>query len=223
MINSEIFDEKNIKLVEKNILNLLNNCGEFNSKYIASSPRSVGDLVQEVLGENMEKCFPQGLICNFNDKFARRAMADVAFLDNKENYFVVDVKTHNKNTDFNMPNLTSVERLARFYEEDSNFFVVLLVEYVVKNEQIIFDSVCFTPIENFEWRCLTIGALGWGQIQISNTNSIIVDREMTRKEWMLKLCDVLDVFYPKEIAKIDKRISYFVKVRDFWNKKQTTL
>ena len=50
-------------------------------------------------------------------------MADFAFNDIYNNYIVVDVKTHNKNTTFNMPNITSVERLSEFYyESDNNIF-----------------------------------------------------------------------------------------------------
>lgn len=44
-------------------------------------------------------------------------------------YYIVDVKTHRADTKFNMPNLTSVERLARFYEDDKDYFVVLIVKY----------------------------------------------------------------------------------------------
>ena len=143
-------------------------------------------------------------------------MADLAFYDNDGNYFMIDIKTHNKNTSFNMPNLTSVERLARFYEDDKNFFVILLVEYSTIEDKIIFEQVRFVPIENFLWDCLTIGALGWGQIQIANANIINVDRELTRKSWMLQLCDTLDIFYPKEIFKIEKRIDRFAQVRAFW-------
>lgn len=40
-------------------------------------------------------------------------MADIAFKDRDDFYYVVDVKTHREDTKFNMPNLTSVERLAR--------------------------------------------------------------------------------------------------------------
>lgn len=39
-------------------------------------------------------------------------MADLAFTDKEGIYSVVDVKTHREDTRFNMPNLTSVERLA---------------------------------------------------------------------------------------------------------------
>jgi hypothetical protein len=37
------------------------------------------------------------------------------------------------------------------------------------------------------------------------------------RTWMLRMCDVLiDEFYPRELAKIDKRIDRFRKLRQFW-------
>ena len=98
-------------------------------------------------------------------------MADLAFTDADGFYYVVDVKTHNLDTHFNMPNLTSVERLARCYEDDRNTFVVLQVQYLVKSTQLVVKKAHFVPIESLAWDCLTIGALGWGQIQIANANS----------------------------------------------------
>lgn len=220
MINSPIFDSETLKQIQSNLLSLLNSCHDFENVRITNSPRAVGDAVQEILGEKMSDCFPNGLIRDFNDSFARRAMADVAFMDSQNNYFVVDIKTHNRGTDFNMPNLTSVERLSRFYEDDNNFFVILLAEYKVINSKIQFDAVRLIPIEHLKWDCLTIGALGWGQIQIANARIVNIDREQSRKKWMLQLCDIMDIFYPKEIAKIEKRVSYFEKVRLFWQNKQ---
>lgn len=94
-------------------------------------------------------------------------MADLAFTDKDDFYYVVDVKTHRLDTKFNMPNLTSVERLARFYEDDKNYFVILKVNYKVKGLKIIIEKVIFVPIEFLSWDCLTIGALfGFG----SNSN-----------------------------------------------------
>ena len=55
-------------------------------------------------------------------------MADLAFTDKEGIYSVVDVKTHREDTRFNMPNLTSVERLARFYESDANVFSLIVVK-----------------------------------------------------------------------------------------------
>lgn len=220
MICSSIFDEKLLERVQGNLLTLLNSCHDFENPHIIGSPRAVGDTVQEILGERMSECFPDGTIKEFSDRFARRAMADVAFMDFQDNYFIVDIKTHNRNTDFNMPNLTSVERLSRFYEDDKNFFVILLAEYKINDGKIEFDAVRLIPIEHLKWNCLTIGALGWGQIQIANARIVNVDRNQSRKKWMLQLCDVMDNFYPKEIAKIEKRVNYFSKVRAFWQGKQ---
>lgn len=219
MIHSKIFSEDVLQNFEKKLLEILNSSDDFNNKRIVSSPRAVGDAVQEIIGEKLLTCFPENTVKDYNDAFARRAMADLALYDNDNNYFVIDIKTHNKCTSFNMPNLTSVERLARFYEDDKNFFVILLVEYSTTENEIIFEQVRFVPIENFAWNCLTIGALGWGQIQIANANVISIDRELTRKNWMLQLCDTLDLFYPKEISKIEKRIDRFAKVREFWKNK----
>ena len=143
-------------------------------------------------------------------------MADLAFTDNDGFYTVVDVKTHREDTKFNMPNLTSVERLARFYESDSNIFCLILIRYVVKGTKVTATEVTFTPIEFLSWECLTVGALGWGQIQISNSNNIKIIDGYSRKKWMLDLCDTLLEFYPKEIQKIQERIGRFEDVKAYW-------
>lgn len=161
-----------------------------------------------------------GTYCSdYSAEFARRAMADLAFSDIDRNYYVIDVKTHREDTKFNMPNLTSVERLARFYEDDTNYFVLLLIKYATDKTRIVVNNIDFVPIEFLDWSCLTIGALGWGQIQIANSNRIELNSKMTRKKWMLEMCDILLEFYPKEIGKIGNRIAYFEKVKKRWMQK----
>ena len=66
------------------------------------------------------------------------------------------------------------------------------------------------------WECLTIGALGWGQIQIVNSNNIVVNHQFSRKQWMLQLCDAMLEFYPKEIAKIGDRLRRFEEIKAYW-------
>ena len=125
-----------------------------------------------------------------------------------------------RSTKFNMPNLTSVERLSRFYEDDKNCFVVLMIEYtLVSGVHIKVKNVYFIPIEFLSWDCLTLGALGWGQIQIANANNVIINQNCSRKKWMLELCDTLFEFYPKEIGKIKERIAHFEKIRKQWEGK----
>lgn len=65
-----------------------------------------------------------------------------------------------------------------------------------------------------------MGALGWGQIQIANSNHILINERGSRKKWMLDLCDTLFVFYEKEIGKSGRRIEYFQKVKAKWLDKE---
>ncbi len=213
-MKSRIFTGMAYAEIEQATLNLLNSQQDILSPRTLQSPRAAGDAIEEIIAGGFDTIL--GDWCaDYSTDFARRAMADLAFADPDGFYYIVDVKTHRTSTKFNMPNLTSVRRLARLYEDDRNFFVLLLVSYHLEESRIVFTDVKFTPIEFLDWECLTIGALGWGQIQIANSNKInVVPR--SRKQWMLELCDILTDFYEKEIGKIGDRIGYFDQVRDFW-------
>ncbi len=181
------------------------------SENTRSSPRAVGDAVQKVLGKELRSIL--GDLCReYSADFARRSMADIEFKDSNGAVYVVDVKTHRLDTAFNMPNLISVERLARLYERDDCYFVLLIVNYRLVGMGIHVEAVHFVPIELLSWGCLTIGALGWGQIQIANASTIIIDEHPSRKKWMIRLCDVLLQFYPKEIEKLRTRLEHFTRV-----------
>lgn len=217
-MKSLIFAPTTQKRIENGILTLLNEQKDFLSVMTAGSPRATGDAIQTIIEENFANVLGE-LSGEYSAQFARRAMADLAFKDRQQNYYVVDVKTHREETAFNMPNLTSVDRLARFYEDDTNFFVVLMVKYSVTETKATVSKVHFVPIEHLRWDCLTLGALGAGQIQIANSRNIITDPEKTRRSWMLDLCEAVLQFYPREIAKINRRISKFEKIREFWQAK----
>jgi hypothetical protein len=218
-MKSEVFYTNAFMNIEAKIKAFLNGYPDFLGKDTVSSTRATGDAIQHILEENFQGIL--GNLCNdYSARFARRAMADLAFKDQKDLYYVVDVKTHRLETKFNMPNLTSVERIARFYEDDSNYYVILMVAYnVVSEVRIYVERVHFVPIEFLSWACLTIGALGWGQIQIANANNIVVNHKYSRKKWMLELCDVLLEFYPREIAKVKERTEYFKNIKKLWEEK----
>ncbi len=218
MKKSVIFFRDHYKDIEKKILQFLNDQPEFLSSRTAESPRAVGDAIESILVENFGKILGE-LVKEYSSSFARRAMADLAFTDQDDFYYVVDVKTHRLDTKFNMPNLTSVERIARFYEDDKNYFVILNVAYNIVGSIAKIKKVTFAPIEFLSWDCLTLGALGWGQIQIANSNYITVAPKNSRRKWMLELCDNLFEFYPKEISKITERIKHFKKVKKYWERK----
>lgn len=218
-MKSEIFYTNAYEKIESQIKSFLNGYPDFLGKDTVSSTRATGDAIEHILEQSFQDIV--GEFCKeYSCNFARRAMADLAFTDHEDLYYVVDVKTHRLETRFNMPNLTSVERLARFYEDDKNYFVMLMVAYnIVSGVHIQVERVHFVPIEFLSWGCLTIGALGWGQVQIASANNIVVEHRYSRKKWMLELCDILFEFYPREIGKIKDRIEYFTKVRERWEEK----
>ncbi len=215
-MKSNLFYTAQYQAIEQRIVNFLNAQQDYLSANTVKSTRAVGDAMQDILADNFETILDDKR-AKYSTGFARRAMADLAFEDHNGFYYVVDVKTHRLNdTKFNMPNLTSVERLARFYEDDKNYFVLLMISYEVLQTRAIVRQVKFVPIEFLSWTCLTLGALGWGQIQIANSHTIITTPGYSRKAWMIELCDNLLEFYPREIVKIGQRIEYFNKVKAYW-------
>ncbi|MDH3891397.1 MAG: hypothetical protein OEV49_09965 [candidate division Zixibacteria bacterium] len=197
----------------------LNSVPDFLSRQTAGSTRAAGDAIEALIADMFDTLL--GDWCKeYSADFARRAMADIAYTDTEDFYCVVDVKTHRADTKFNMPNLTSVERLSRFYEDDKNIFALILVKYSVEGNRVEVTDVSFSPIEFLDWGCLTVGALGWGQIQIANSNRIDINHGFSRKAWMLSLCETMFEFYPKEVLKINERIARFQDVRSYWEHKQ---
>lgn len=197
----------------------INALPNFLSERTANSPRSVGDAIESIVADCFENLLGDWCMDYSND-FARRSMADIAFTDKQGIYSVIDVKTHRRDTKFNMPNLTSVRRLSRFYESDHNVFAIVMIKYSIEKTMITVSDVLFCPIEFLDWDCLTIGALGWGQIQIVDSNRIRLIDRYSRKKCMLKLCDEISEFYHKEIGKIYDRIDQFDAIRTFWERKE---
>ena len=173
------------KEVAAKIKEHINSIDSFLSPHTAPSPRAVGDALESLVAEEFES-FLGGWCREYSSEFARRAMADMAFTDTEGVYSIVDVKTHREGTRFSMPNLTSVERLARFYESDTNVFSLIMIKYSIDGTELEVSDVLFCPIEFLGWDCLTVGALGWGQIQIANSNNIRTLEQQSRKKWMLR-------------------------------------
>lgn len=205
--------------VARKIKRAINAAPDFLTALTAASPRAAGDAIQALVEARFETA--AGDWCaEYSSAFARRAMADLAFKDREGFYCIVDVKTHRADTQFNMPALVSVERLARFYEDDMNLFAILLIRYAVDGVRVRATEVVFCPVEFLDWNCLTIGALGWGQIQLADSNRVIRNRGQSRKSWMLSLCAAMVEFYPKQIARIEGRISRFNEVESYWRRKK---
>ncbi len=218
MRSSFFYNAHYLDVAEK-IKTYLNSVPDYLSDQTSRSTRAAGDALENLVADKFDTFLGDWCI-EYSYNFARRAMADVAFKDKEDFYCVIDVKTHREDTKFNMPNLTSVERLSRFYEDDNNIFALILIKYSVDKNKVTVTEVNFGPIEFLDWDCLTVGALGWGQIQIANSNRILINHGFSRKKWMLSLCDIMLEFYPKEIIKIQERSNRFMDIKSFWEKRK---
>ena len=112
-MKSRIFSGQAFVAIERETLDLLNAQSDFLTPSTLESTRAAGDAIQDILARNFDGVLGDWA-SEYSTDFARRAMADLAFRDVDGNYYVIDVKTHRRSTKFNMPNLTSVERLTRF-------------------------------------------------------------------------------------------------------------
>ena len=103
------------KLAGEVIGNLQENATNIFSKYSITSTRNVGDTIQNYLGD---KCFPELLkkysVTDVVNHTGGKDFPDITFTHGGIEY-VIDVKTQRENTKFNMPNITSLERIKKFY------------------------------------------------------------------------------------------------------------
>lgn len=215
---SRLFHTNEHIALQDGIRDLVNNSPDFLSRNTAHSPRAAADAIESIVAAAFDGLLGEHYI-QYSSGFSRRAMADLEFRDRDDLTYVVDVKTHRIGTEFSRPNVTSVKRLTQFYEDDRNFFAVMMIHYTVDGVTATVSDVQFVPVEFLGWDCLRIGALGWGQIQIADANDISVNSGYSRKAWMLQLCDMVLSFYPKEIAKIRDRVSRFERTRELWRMK----
>ncbi|MDY7079789.1 MAG: hypothetical protein SXV54_23140 [Chloroflexota bacterium] len=177
------------------------------SKEFRRSTRGVGDAIEGLIVDQFSD-ITGGLVDAVDTNFSRRAMEDLSFRIGTK-YYAVDVKTHREEPGFHMPNLTSVKRLMDFYESDDNYFVIVTIKYRLTDTGGLEDiTAVVEPIEWFDWDCLRIGALGWGQLQFRSASDIRVDRNQTRKGWLCSFARELREHYTREESKINKRLDY---------------
>ena len=149
-----------------------------------------------------------------------KAMENFSFSDDEKLKYLVNIVTHRVETKFNMPNLTSVDRLINLYKSDKRYFIILLISYEVTKNTNFIKEVHFKPIEFFSWDCLRLGALGTGQIQIKKAKEVVIEQNLSRKEWILEFCDKMNDFYINEAKKTVTRLDRANKLKKEWKPKK---
>jgi hypothetical protein len=162
--------------------------------------RAIAEAIADAIADNWV-LICSGLAQNPRSGYPPRHMADVSCeLSGKTCW--IDIKTRNVEKGFNMPNITAVKRLDKFYSTPTNCFLILMVEYRLDaNGNVVIQAVDLFPVESLDWSCLHIVALGRGQLQIADAKHIVLNRRQTRQQWLRQFYGRLVAFYEREMKK----------------------
>jgi hypothetical protein len=165
--------------------------------------RGVADVIEKYICEQIIKIDNKELI--IEQSKTKKSLEDVQIKNNQELY-KIDIKTHDLNSDFSMPNLISVDRLKKFYENNNNHLMYIIISYTTNNNITQIKNIEIRYIEELSWEILGIQNLGKGQLQIKNMNNELIFVEPNREEWINTLKQNMIKFYKKQIIKTQKLI-----------------
>tara|TARA_B100000214_G_scaffold306617_1_gene237693 strand:- start:577 stop:1179 length:603 start_codon:yes stop_codon:yes gene_type:complete len=163
--------------------------------------RGVADIIEQDVSRIILNLKSQIIKESYEAK-SKRSIEDVGLVTKDYDDVKIDIKTHDTESELSMPNLISISRLKKFYENDRNLLLYVFVKYINHGNNVQVLEVKVKPIEQLNWECLTIGNLGKGQLQITDMNKISFQNFMTRKDWMERLSYDAIIYYQKLIDKI---------------------
>ncbi len=172
-----------------------------NKKYDTASlmQRGVGDVIETNVSQ---------FLLNYKSDFlvegasSKRSIEDVKISKDGNVYFL-DIKTHDVDSDFSMPNLVSIDRLRKCLSKDNNFIVYVFVDYKTTDTITEITDINVLYIEDLSWDILSIANLGKGQLQIKDANKEIKTTAIDRDMWMQILKENVLVYYDKLLKKIE--------------------
>lgn len=166
--------------------------------------RAYGDILQskavEILLESKNN-----LVTETKPAKSKRTMEDVTLISDRVSYFI-DLKTHDKNAGFSMPNLTSINRIRKVFSSDKKELIYALISYVLQDNMVIVEDVEVFFIWELEPSILSVGALGMGQLQIKDANQELLFTEQGKTIWYSEFVKIVQVYLQKQKIKIEKQI-----------------
>jgi len=170
--------------------------------------RGIASLIENYIqGE-----FANDEVFEYTSPDSVRSIDDFTLIQDGHTY-LMDVKTHDEDRKFSMPNLISVERLYKLYKSnpDTSFCLMIAKYQNYGAGQKIINNVLFLPIEKISWESLSIQNLGNGQIQITNLNKPIQKFNGNRKQWMAEFASQTVKFNERLKYKLEKRTNKWIE------------
>lgn len=166
--------------------------------------RTVGDLIESKVSEILKNT-SSDLITEIRAPRSKKSIEDVTLISSGVTYYI-DPKTHDVNSDFSMPNLTSIEKIKKLFLKSTEELVYVFVSYRIQDGIINIVDVKVFFIWELDISILGIGALGKGQLQIKNANESLVFTSKGKENWYDDFKKVVQVYLKKQITKIKKQI-----------------
>jgi len=167
--------------------------------------RGIADKIEELVCNKIKTINTNGLLVE--DASSKRSLEDIQVTDENGNLYKLDIKTHDINADFSMPNMVSVARLLNFYQTETNNLAYIFVDYKEENNITEITNIIIKLVEELSWDMLAIQNLGKGQLQIKDMNSELIFIEPNREVWVQQLKVNMVEHYNKTIRKFQGYIN----------------
>jgi hypothetical protein len=166
--------------------------------------RTVGDLIENKVSEILYSSTSE-LISEKRAPRSKKSIEDVTIVSNNVTYYI-DPKTHDINSDFSMPNLTSVDKIKKLFLTKNQELIYVFVSYDLDDGIVIIGDIKVFFIWELDISILGVGALGKGQLQIKNANKDLVFTNKGKQEWYSDFKKLVQEYLKKQINKINKQI-----------------
>ena len=169
-----------------------------------SEQRSVGDIIEFKIKNILMGLVATGLVADCVEPRSKKSIEDVTLIGHDGVKYYIDPKSHNVNSKFSMPNLTSVEKLRKLLSSNDKELVYVFVSYEVIGQNVNITSIDVKYVWELSFAMLRIGSLGKGQLQISDMNKDLKFTEIGKQEWFKELKGVVDKYHDQRIKQIEK-------------------
>ena len=186
---------------------ILNNIREKLSNFVVSEgseQRSVGDIVEFKIRQILMDLPPYGVIKECLLPRSKKSIEDVTLVGTNGVNYRVDPKTHNIDSEFSMPNLSSVEKLRKLLENENEELIYIFVSYVINGVEVSITKIDVKYLWELSFEMLRIGSLGKGQLQISNMHNELKFTDSGKLEWLNELKSKVREYHNQRIKQIEK-------------------
>lgn len=167
--------------------------------------RTVGDLIENKISDILFNSNSE-LITEKREPRSKKSIEDVTLVSGGVLYYI-DPKTHDTNSDFSMPNLTSIDKIKKLFSSNEQELIYVFVSYGLDNGMVVISDIKVFFIWELDISILGIGALGKGQLQIKNANNELVFTNKGKQEWFEDFKKLVQEYLKKQITKTNKQIS----------------